>query len=151
MIHLQSFGPFLVPMCGVPFLSGLFSVSYWFLLGLFLVPFWPNFNHFHVISVHLKSICDTCQSILSFFVYFVFLFQCISVPFSTQFIGSIFSSFSAKAKTIFEDVKKIIFQIERAIRHKKIFCLGGCFPSARKALIKRGWVEVASRSRSVKK
>ena len=49
-----------------------------------------------------------------------------------------FSSFSAKAKTIFEDVKKIIFQIERSIRHKKIFCLGGCFPSARRALIKRG-------------
>mgnify|MGYP001493378426 CR=1 FL=1 len=36
-------------------------------------------------------------------------------------------------------------QIER---HKKIFCLGGFYPSARRALIKRGWVEVASRSRS---
>lgn len=45
-------------------------------------------------------------------------------------------------------MKKIIFQIERAIRQKKIFCLGGCFPSTRKALIKRGWVEVASRTRS---
>ena len=55
-------------------------------------------------------------------------------------------SFSAKAKNIFEDVKKIIFNIERAIRHKRIFCLGGCFPSAKRALIKRGWVEVASRS-----
>ena len=58
----------------------------------------------------------------------------------------IFPSFSAKAKNIFEDVKKIIFNIERAIRHKRIFCLGGSFPSARRALIKRGWVEVASRS-----
>ena len=72
--------------------------------------------------------------------------NCWDGDFSTIFL--IFSSFSAKAKTIFEDVKKIIYQIERAIRHKKIFCLGGCFPSARKALIKRGWVEVASRSRS---
>jgi hypothetical protein len=66
----------------------------------------------------------------------------------TTFGVFVFFSFSAKAKTIFEDVKKIIYQIERAIRHKKIFCLGGCFPSARKALIKRGWVEVAVRSRS---
>ena len=36
-----------------------------------------------------------------------------------------FLRFSGKAKAIFEDVKRIIFQIERAIRHKKVFCLGG--------------------------
>lgn len=76
----------------------------------------------------------------------IYVPNCWYGDFSTIFLIS--SSFSAKAKTIFEDVKKIIYQIERAIRHKKIFCLGGCFPSARKALIKRGWVEVASRSRS---
>ena len=36
-------------------------------------------------------------------------------------------------------------QVERAVRHKKIFSLGGNFPSAKRALIKRGWIEVTSR------
>ena len=32
---------------------------------------------------------------------------------------------------------------------RKVFCLGGAhFPSARKALIKRGWIEVSIKSRS---
>lgn len=57
--------------------------------------------------------------------------------------------FNNKAKTYFEEVKRIAILIEKAVRQKKVFCLGGNhFPSARKALLKRGWIEVGVRSRS---
>ena len=41
--------------------------------------------------------------------------------------------YNAKLKSSFDEVKRIAFHIEKAVRHKKVFCLGGShFPSARK-------------------
>ena len=43
--------------------------------------------------------------------------------------------YNAKLKSSFDEVKRIAFHIEKAVRHKKVFCLGGShFPSARKVL-----------------
>ena len=44
-----------------------------------------------------------------------------------------FQMYNAKLKSSFDEVKRIAFHIEKAVRHKKVFCLGGShFPSARK-------------------
>ena len=43
--------------------------------------------------------------------------------------------YNAKLKSSFDEVKRIAFHIEKAVRHKKVFCLGGShFPSARKVI-----------------
>ena len=43
--------------------------------------------------------------------------------------------YNAKLKSSFDEVKRIAFHIEKAVRHKKVFCLGGShFPSAGKVI-----------------
>ena len=49
------------------------------------------------------------------------------------FLHPLFQMYNAKLKSSFDEVKRIAFHIEKAVRHKKVFCLGGShFPSARK-------------------
>ena len=49
------------------------------------------------------------------------------------FLHLLFQMYNAKLKSSFDEVKRIAFHIEKAVRHKKVFCLGGShFPSARK-------------------
>ena len=57
--------------------------------------------------------------------------------------------YNSKVKSSFEEIKRIALLIEKSVRQKRVFCLGGAhFPSAKKALIKRGWIEVSAKSRS---